>query len=319
MLKILRKNTKIIIWIVIFSFALWGGYSLTASLQKKDRMAGEVFGRSVSFQEFNLFYQAAQIFRAGPGDSEPEDPEIIRERAWQNLIYARQAKKDKIEVTDDEVRSELQNILTSQGITTITPEIYQRWVKRTTRMEPPHFERMLREMIRIRKLLSGIASQALPEINPELARRAYAFENHRVLLDIVTFPSSDEALAFISRANDESSWNREAQSSAFPVEPTGDISLKDLVTQWGIPHEIAEKIPGSETGTISGPFASGNRHLVFRIMKQTPANESLFTEKLQSEYMARISSSVERQRFMIWHMELMSEAGLRDYTNQSHE
>ena len=90
MLKIFRQYTKVIIWIVVGSFILWGGYSVSA-LKKEGRFAGEAFGKAVTFQEYNQFYRATQLFM--PAEKPIEDPELLREYTWQNIIYAREAKQ----------------------------------------------------------------------------------------------------------------------------------------------------------------------------------------------------------------------------------
>lgn len=152
MLKLFRKHTKVIIWIVVVSFVIWGGYSVT-TLKKEGRYAGEVFGKSVTFQEYNKFYNATQLFMPSKDKTELENPEVIRTLTWQNIIYAREAKRMGIQVTDEEVRQEVSNILTQQGISAPTEDQYRIWLTRTLRISPRDFEEGLREFMRIQKLL----------------------------------------------------------------------------------------------------------------------------------------------------------------------
>ena len=150
MLKIFRQHMKVIIWIVVGSFILWGGYSLS-SLKKEGRFAGEVFGRSVTFQEYNQFYRATQLFM--PSEKPLEDPELLRNYTWQNIIYSREAKQSGIKITDEEVRAEISNILKQQGLVNPTPEQYKIWLTRSLHLSPREFEEGLREFMRIQKLL----------------------------------------------------------------------------------------------------------------------------------------------------------------------
>ena len=150
MLKIFRQYTKVIIWIVVGSFILWGGYSVSA-LKKEGRYAGEAFGRSVSFQEYNQFYRATQLFM--PSEKPLEDPDLLRNYTWQNIIYSREAKRDGIKITDDDVSHEVANILKQQGMTNPTQEQYKIWLTRSLHMSPRDFEEGLREFMRIQKLL----------------------------------------------------------------------------------------------------------------------------------------------------------------------
>lgn len=150
MLKIFRKYTKVIIWFVVGSFILWGGYSIS-SLKKEGRFAGEVFGQPVTFQEYNQFYRATQLFM--PSEQPVNDPDLLRDYTWQNIIYAREAKRKNIKVTDGDVRNEIANILQQQGLASPTAEQYRIWLTRTLHLSPREFEEGLREFMRIQKLL----------------------------------------------------------------------------------------------------------------------------------------------------------------------
>lgn len=148
-----------IIWIVVGSFILWGGYSVTA-LKKEGRYAGEAFGKPVTFQQYNQFFRATQIFM--PTEKPIEDQELLRNYAWQNIIYAREAAQNGVKVTDEEVRSEIATILKQQGLINPTPEQYKIWLTRSLHISPREFEEGLREFIRIQKLLRGKISSFTP-------------------------------------------------------------------------------------------------------------------------------------------------------------
>lgn len=159
MLKIFRRYTKIIIWFVVGSFVLWGGYSVTA-LKKEGRFAGEVFGKSVSFQEYNRFARATQLFM--PSDKPVEDAELLRDYTWQNIIYAHEARLKGIKVSDEEVREEIAKILKQQGLTDPTPEQYKAWLARSLQISTREFEEGLREFMRIQKLLRAEIVKSMP-------------------------------------------------------------------------------------------------------------------------------------------------------------
>jgi hypothetical protein len=159
MLKIFRRYTRVIIWFVVGSFVLWGGYSVSA-LKKESRFAGEAFGKSVSFQEYNQFYRATQLFM--PAEKPVEDPKLLRDYTWQNIIYAREAKLEGIKITDDEVRGEVSNILKQQGLVSPTEEQYKVWLTRSLHLSPREFEEGLREFMRIQKLLRMQIARFVP-------------------------------------------------------------------------------------------------------------------------------------------------------------
>lgn len=159
MLKIFRKNTKVIIWIVVGSFILWGGYSVSA-LKKEGRYAGEAFGKPVTFQEYNQFFRATQLFM--PSEKPIEDAKLLRDYTWQNIIYSREAKQKGIEIKDEEVRGEIANILKQQGLVNPTTEQYRMWLTQSVHISPREFEEGLREFIRIQKLLRAQIASFVP-------------------------------------------------------------------------------------------------------------------------------------------------------------
>ncbi len=160
MLKIFRQYTKVIIWIVVGSFILWGGYSVSA-LKKEGRYAGEAFGKPVTFQEFNQFHRATQLFM--PSEKPLEDQELLRHYTWQNIIYSREAKRNGVKITDEDVQNEIASILRQQGVTNPTPQQYKIWLTRSLNMSPRDFEEGLREFMRIQKLLRTKIASFAPE------------------------------------------------------------------------------------------------------------------------------------------------------------
>ena len=165
MLKIFRQYTKTIIWIVVGSFILWGGYSVSA-LKKEGRYAGEAFGKPVTFQQYNQFYNATRLFM--PSESPLDDADLLRHYTWQNIIYAREAKRNGIQVTDGDVQNEIASILRQQGLTNPTPQQYKIWLTRSLNMSPRDFEEGLREFMRIQKLLRSKIASFAPEGADEL-------------------------------------------------------------------------------------------------------------------------------------------------------
>lgn len=156
-LKFLRKNTKTVIWGVVIAFVLWGGFAVSTSFQTEGRVAGKVFGKEITFQEFNRFYRAAQIFSFT--EKPPEDPDFIKRLAWENIILSQEAKREKVKVSDDEIRAEVLRLLQSQKVPL---ESYERWLKTSVGESPQDFEAELREILRIRKLLNQVSTETDP-------------------------------------------------------------------------------------------------------------------------------------------------------------
>ena len=225
MLKIFRNNTKFIVWITVVALALlFGAGSIVDLVNKKksDRFAGEAFGKSVTFQEYNQFYHATQLFM--PSEKPVEDPELLRDYTWQNIIYSREAKRKGIKITDEEVRKEIANILKQQGLLSPTEEQYKVWLTRTLHLSPREFEEGLREFIRIQKLLrleiAGFAPVGADKLTDAKAK--------------------EEAVA--KQKKDFMAWTNEVNQRA---------ALKDYLALPPSQEEAPEAVEAAKTGTSS--------------------------------------------------------------------
>lgn len=174
MLKFLRKNTKAIVWAVVISFVAWGGYAVSVQFGESNRSPGRIFGKEVSFRDYVLASRAVQIFVRPPEGAEPPDAQMLEAETWQFLVLSHEAKKKKIQVTDQEVRNAIGEILGEKRGVLLTSEQYLRWVRSNFREEPREFENQLREHLRIRKLLAEI-KKGLGE-DPEEALKKWLTE-----------------------------------------------------------------------------------------------------------------------------------------------
>ncbi len=316
MLKTLRKNTKLIIWSVIISFALWGGFSVGVQFQKQGRMAGEISGKPVSFQEYNLFYQANQILSyAG---KPPEDPEALKQQTWQSLLYAREARKKKIRVSDEEVRQEIFRLLAAQKIENPTLEIYRRWLAAVTRETPTEFENQLRELLRIQKLIREFNDKPIDAASPEEAQKKFLRENQKVSLEWVRFATAQEASGFRKKAKDARKWKKETEKLAKgKVTKTGLVDLDLLTRQWPIPEDEAQKLSALSKDTVSEASPLGKEFAVFFVADKKDADRNKFEKELKQKYIDELTDQKKYQRFIQWSLELKEKARLKDYLPRS--
>ena len=171
MLKFLRKNTKVVVWTVIIAFVAWGGYAVSVQFQESSRSAGSIFGKEVSFQDYLLANQAAQIFSpASEPGKEPPTAEEIESRTWEFLVLSHEARRRKIPVSDDEVRQEIGRFLGGSPESKFTGEQYSRWIRSTFREEPREFEKQIREHLRIRKLIAEVRQKTATDPKSDLKR-----------------------------------------------------------------------------------------------------------------------------------------------------
>ncbi|HRK62061.1 MAG TPA: SurA N-terminal domain-containing protein [Candidatus Omnitrophota bacterium] len=152
MLQFLRSNTKIFAWFFVIVLVLAFGLS-SFTFNKHDQYAGEVFGKQVSFQEFRIFETLTRLL--APDPSILEDAQTAYTYAWQQLILSREAQNQKVEVSDDEVRVQVDQLMNRQADTRLSPGEYTNLLK-SWRTTPHEFESGVREMIRVNKMLSSL-------------------------------------------------------------------------------------------------------------------------------------------------------------------
>jgi len=160
MLKGLRKYTKIIVWLIVFAFILWGGSSLIVSQSKGTSYAGEAFGKKVTHKEYNEIFKMMNLFSSDDRISVGGDSD---DKVWLYLALKREADKRKITVTDEEVKSYIATIFAKRG--GIDFRTYEAWIRNVLREDPRNFEEQVRTYLKSQKLLQEVFAQLAAEAN----------------------------------------------------------------------------------------------------------------------------------------------------------
>lgn len=314
MLKTLRKNTKLIIWLLVLSFILWGAVSVGSQFQKQGRVAGSIFGRDVSFRDYDLFYRANQILSFN--GQKTDDPKILEQQTWQNLILAREAKKRKIKVSDEEVRAQILKMFAANKIENPDPNFYKAWVVQNLREPVADFERQLREMLKIQKLVQHVKDEPVPAPTPEEVHRRFVFEQNQLSAEWVQFAKQEEATQFYEGAKKAGNLNGAEKDK---IQKTGMINLSSVMSLWQLGPDNVLKLMESEKGVILAPFALGNEFVVAQIVDKKAANEESFEKDFKQKYTEEIIELRRYEHFLRWSTELMVSARLKDYMSSGAE
>lgn len=315
MLNIFRKNTKIIIWSVVLCFALWGGFSVGTQFQKQGRYAGEVFGKNITFQEYDSFYKAAQIFSVN--GTPADDAEVIKTQAWQNIILYHTAKKQGIKVSNDEVRTELLRLLKSQGLESFDAKVYENWLQRALRTTPKEFEGQVKNLLLIRKLISKVREENPFEISPEDALQRFLLDKNLIDAEILLFDSEDSAKNFMTEKNlTVENWAEAAE--AVKADPknfiaTGKASLFAIKQYWQLDEATLDQLIQSPLQSILGPIALQKRYGIFLIKDKTTVTADVFTEQTKQDYLAALKNFETQKYFMSWYLDIFRQAKFKDY------
>lgn len=311
MLDLLRKNTKIIVWAVVIAFILWGGYSVGTQFKKEGRIAGELFGKEISFQEFNRFYTANQLFSFSGKNI--EDPEQLRRYTWQSIIYSKEAKRRGIQVTDDEVRQEILRLLAAQKIENPTPEFYKVWVERQLKESTRDFELQIREFLRLQKLIVQARDEAkVIAATPEAALEKFRHDHNEVSAEIVKLPDLNAAKAFREKIKTLEDWKKETAQNPNFIQATNLLALDAWINLFQVPEPEMMKILKLEKDQISDIVVFGKEYAVMRLMDKKLANESEF-EKEKEKYITALTENKKQEAFALWTFDLNKRANLKEY------
>ncbi len=312
-LKGIRNNTKAIIWTVVVMFVLWGGFSFGTQFQKKGRIAGEIFGREVTFQEYDLFERASRIFT--PGGEPITDATTLKRVTWDNLIYSREAKNLKLDVSDEEVRAEVVRLLEAQKVPS-DMESYRRFLAGTVRETPQDFERQIREWLRIQKLIKKVreGSKTEPPTDEEV-RQQFDFQENKLAADAVFFSSPAEAQKFKDAVKNAADWDKQVKEQKLDVKTSGGlIPFSDWMAAWQITDVQLAKLIALEKDAISAPVQRGSETAVFRVLDKKPADEAEYEKNLKEKYRQVIIERGEYDYFIQWNRDVMTRARLQDHT-----
>jgi hypothetical protein len=164
MLKIMRKNTRIIIWCVVIAFALWGAGSLVVGTQELSPYAGEVQGEKIKLRDFEKQKKILKLFLPIEASNLPDS--VLTLETFKQIALSQEAKRRGLKVTDVEVRSTIESLL-GRGGAGIDAEGYSQWTKSVLNEKPRDFEEALRQTLLAQKLLGQLLKGAgLTSIDP---------------------------------------------------------------------------------------------------------------------------------------------------------
>ena len=185
MLNVLRKrgNLKKIMWglaiLIIPAFVLWGsGSSIRSSGFPK--YAGEIFGKKVSFRQYEASFQAARheaLLIYGDDFNKVAKFLNLEKEAWQRLILLYQVKKERIKVSDEEVIDFIQKLPFFQKEGRFSQEKYKVFLDYAFRTSPRDFEEQIRETLKIDQLKNKFISKV--KLNDEETEKVYKNENEK--------------------------------------------------------------------------------------------------------------------------------------------
>lgn len=199
MLKFLRKkeNAKKVLWalaiIIVPLFVLWGSVSPMRGI-KKENYAGKIFGKKVSYEEFNDCLQAVKtqaIIQFGDNFYKVQRFLNLESETWDRLILLYEVHKHKITATNKEVIEAIKKYPFFQGEGKFDPRMYQEVLMYSLHIAPRDFEEEIRQNLCFAKLFEEITKNVSLE-DKELLDE-YKKANEKVRLSFFLFTPAEFA------------------------------------------------------------------------------------------------------------------------------
>jgi len=193
MFNYLRKNMKMVLWILLATFVLWGGGALVISRNESSMVIGKVFGKNVLYNEYALAWEACKnqaMLMYGDKYQEVAKYLDLDKEAWSRIILLREAKKHRIKIPDKEVIKQVQSIPVFQSEGGVfSNEVYERIIRYYFRTEPRRYEEQVRQGMIISKLRDSIAGET--SVTDGEILHEYKKSNEKIKADYVSINPED--------------------------------------------------------------------------------------------------------------------------------
>lgn len=282
MMKQMRENTKIILWVVVVAFvvtifAVWGLDLQTGGPgQGQTNVLGKVNGVPITRSQYQSVYdQIAAQYRAATENGRLTNiqRDMIWDQAWENIVVGiltdQQIKKLGIEVTDQEIISYLR--------TSPPPEIRQYFRDKDGNFDYNAYlqalnnpdadwtgvEALARQRIPTLKLNQYLMAQV--HVSNDEITKAYEERNTKLLVEYVEFPLAAEDVSDYTPTDEDIKAYYDEHADRFqvaeravleyvkiPIEPTAR-DVEDVMFTIGTLH--AQLLAGEDFGVLANTYS----------------------------------------------------------------
>lgn len=188
MLRIMRNNTKSVIWLIIgvFIFCYVIGSALTAKTQRS--YAAKIFNKKISNQEYKTFYDIVfysekfQNLMQGNLDI-PES--FLMNTALQYIALYYAAKKEGIKISDKKVQETIKQQFSINGV--FNTRLYETHVSTVLHKSLRAYEESVRKGLIVNAYLDSMKQGVT--VDDEEVVKAFELENNQYVVAYIPFPS----------------------------------------------------------------------------------------------------------------------------------
>ncbi|MDP2942919.1 MAG: peptidylprolyl isomerase [Candidatus Omnitrophota bacterium] len=192
MLKQMRKNSRIFLYILIVAFIAWLAFDAINTAQRNP-YAGSIFGKKILINEYQKAYIAAKtkaILTYGDRIRDVQKDLNLEDDAWNRLILLSEAKKQKIRVGDKEIVDFIKGIgIFHDKNGKFSNSLYEQILRYSLGLTPVEFEEQVRGDLTIQKLIEKENQKVA--LTDEDVLKEYKFVNEKAKADYILFKAQD--------------------------------------------------------------------------------------------------------------------------------
>lgn len=194
--KLRKKKTAKRIWIILTvlilpAFLFWGFGSFIRSKQETT-YAGKIFGRRISLSEYKDSVDAVRnqaIIQFGDNISEIGKKLNLESMAWDRLVLLSEAKKLKVNVSDEEVIALIESYPFFQRKGKFDNQIYSQMLQYVFHSQPRVFEEQIRQSLVLSKLYKEITRSV--DVDDNGIKKEYQKLNEEISISYIAGAPSD--------------------------------------------------------------------------------------------------------------------------------
>ena len=308
-MKIIRKSVGPVIWMMVAALVIWSVQGIFTSLSGSARGVGKAFGKIVAFKEYDDAFKSTELLVGRGSDSATPDINELREAAWQHLIFSREALRERIEVTDSEVISEIGKFL---GGKPLSNQDYNQLIRRNFNEHPRNFEERIRTILRIRKLYEK-HQQVTASATAEEVNQFYLNDRNKIAVDYIQLKSENEAKEFKNRVTDLTAWNAEKQKEDRKIGSLGPVNVDIFMTVLGISQSDVNSLLALNPADLSEIVTTKTGYAIFNVTQKETVSLDGLDEAKRKDYEARLIEQKKQTAFTDWMSDVIRRANVEKF------
>lgn len=283
-------------------------------------LAGEFLDVEVPYQNYAFVRNTVTVFgnKWGPVPKTDEERENL---AWEQLLLSYESFRRNITVSQEEVDTEIANVLAEQKAAfdhKANRDAFEKWTLEKAGEPAELFENQIRHLLQIEKLRQQVIESIAPQVEGKEALEEFLNEYNSLSVTIAQFDSDKEAQGFYQKVKRKPKlWQEEEGRNPDIFRSPGFVTLQFLMDIWRFPKEAVYKMLKMKKGEFYPPAPIYKGYAVFRINETRIANKKEFAkEKIRERYFEKIKRRKQYEGYNQWLKNFKEQAKIKIYSEK---